>query len=49
MLAVAEQRYYSSHSAGRSLEITSDVKLGYKAKDIAREIGLLIPAIGGDV
>ncbi|MBC7131255.1 hypothetical protein H5T51_08635 [Candidatus Bathyarchaeota archaeon] len=47
-LAVAENGYYSSHTAWRSLEITSDVKLGYKAKEIAREIGLLISVIGGD-
>jgi len=48
VLIVAEQGYYSSYIMGRSLEITSDVKLGYKAKEIAREIGLLIPVMGGD-
>jgi hypothetical protein len=41
VLAVAENGEYKSYVQGRCIEVASDVKLGYEAKKLAREIGLI--------
>ena len=41
VLAVAENGEYKSYVQGRCIEVVSDVKLGYEAKKLAREIGLI--------
>lgn len=47
IIPVAERGEYRS-ATRRDIEITSSSALGYRAKEIARDMGLLRPVIGGN-
>ena len=48
IIAVAEKGECRRLGSRRDIEITSDSKLDYRAKEMARDIGLLISVMGGD-
>jgi len=48
ILVVAEGGEYKSLVRGSCIEVVSDVRLGYGAKELARKIGLLRTVTGGD-
>lgn len=48
IIPVAEHGEYRSSIYRRDIEIISNYTLGYRAKEMARDIGLLRPVIGGD-
>lgn len=48
IIEVAEHGEHRSSTYRRDIEISSNSTLGYRAKEIARDIGLLCSVIGGD-
>jgi len=48
VIAVAESGLWRECIYGKIIEVTSSATLGYKAKELAREIELLRSMVGGD-
>jgi len=48
IIPVAERGIWREYKYGKAIEITSSSVLGYRAKEMARHMELLRPAIGGN-